>query len=192
MKVDKRIQRTKTLIKSSFLKLLNDYPLEKITISEITDNAMCNRNTFYLHYNDKYDLMETLCDEATSVLKQELSIAMKKYNNSEEFYKIIPKICMDVMQSNLPFYTAVLGKNRYPLFIEKYKEVLFDFSLSILPYDLRKKKEKIIELEYATNGVIGVHRFYLLHLDEYDGTEILKLSNNLSITMGKLINGEFA
>ena len=54
MKEDRRVRKTRSAIKSSFIELLNEKELEKITIQDIADRADINRGTFYLHYEDKY------------------------------------------------------------------------------------------------------------------------------------------
>lgn len=60
---DLRIRRTKKNIAEAFLNLLEAKPFEKIRVNDITAAAMINRSTFYLHYRDKYDLMESLQNE---------------------------------------------------------------------------------------------------------------------------------
>ena len=49
MKEDRRVRKTRSAIKSSFIELLNEKELEKITIQDIADRADINRGTFYLH-----------------------------------------------------------------------------------------------------------------------------------------------
>lgn len=43
-------------IKEAFMHLLNRKPLDKITVKEIVEECGINRNTFYYHYDDIYDL----------------------------------------------------------------------------------------------------------------------------------------
>lgn len=64
MKTDARVKYTKMMIKNVFLELLKEKPVSKITIKEICDKAEINRGTFYKHYQDIYELMETLELEA--------------------------------------------------------------------------------------------------------------------------------
>lgn len=45
----------------ALLKLLNEKPMEEITISEITDTADVARVTFYRHFNSKEDLLYFKC-----------------------------------------------------------------------------------------------------------------------------------
>ena len=46
------------LLADSFKELVCQYPIEKITIKEITDRAGVIRTTFYNHFQDKYELLE--------------------------------------------------------------------------------------------------------------------------------------
>ena len=51
---------TKRAIKSTFLELLNQKTLDKITVKDIVETCGINRNTFYYYYADIYDLLEQL------------------------------------------------------------------------------------------------------------------------------------
>jgi len=56
---------TKRAIIESFKKLLNQYPLDKITVTDIVDDCGINRNTFYYHFRDIYDLLDEIIKEET-------------------------------------------------------------------------------------------------------------------------------
>ncbi|MEE1353456.1 MAG: TetR/AcrR family transcriptional regulator C-terminal domain-containing protein [Acutalibacteraceae bacterium] len=56
-------QRTEKAIAASFKNLLQRKSLNKITISDITNDCGINRMTFYYHFRDIYDLIEWICDE---------------------------------------------------------------------------------------------------------------------------------
>ncbi len=74
MKEDKRIIKTKKNIKETFIKILSKVPFEKITIKELCEKANVSRITFYAHFNDKYDLVE-------SISKDMINSAQIKYQN---------------------------------------------------------------------------------------------------------------
>ena len=61
---------TKTAIMHSFIKLLNKYPFEKITVKDIADDCGINRNTFYYNFEDIYALVdEILQNEIHTIAK---------------------------------------------------------------------------------------------------------------------------
>ena len=60
----------KQAIKASFLKLLNERPLTRITVLDIAADCGINRNSFYYHYHDIPALVEEIIrDEADSLIR---------------------------------------------------------------------------------------------------------------------------
>jgi len=62
-KPDRRIQRTRQLLRDALLTLIEESGYEKITVQNIIDRANVGRSTFYAHYKDKEDLMLSGLDE---------------------------------------------------------------------------------------------------------------------------------
>ena len=73
MKTDPRVRYTRMIIQTAFLELLQQKPMNKITVREVCDKAEINRSTFYKHYMDCYDLMDKLKEEALVQLEEKLS-----------------------------------------------------------------------------------------------------------------------
>ena len=59
---------TEKAIKASFLKLLNERPLTKITVRDIVEDCGINRNSFYYHYRDIPALLEELITEQADTI----------------------------------------------------------------------------------------------------------------------------
>lgn len=57
---DLRYIKTERAIREAFFSLLEEGTFERITVKDITERAMINRNTFYLHYKDKFDLINSI------------------------------------------------------------------------------------------------------------------------------------
>jgi AcrR family transcriptional regulator len=55
-KLDRRVIRTRKLLREAFLELMNEQQFQQLTVQDITDRAMINRATFYAHFDDKYAL----------------------------------------------------------------------------------------------------------------------------------------
>ena len=55
--------RTKKALADAYLRLLNDYTIEKITVKMITDLVGCSRKTFYYYFTDVYDLTRYVCQQ---------------------------------------------------------------------------------------------------------------------------------
>lgn len=59
-KNNRRTVITKRIFKEVLLELLREKPIYKITIKEICDSADMSRSTFYLHYQDQFELLEDI------------------------------------------------------------------------------------------------------------------------------------
>lgn len=57
--IDLRVRRSREYLIRALFTLAQDKPLQKITVRDITEEAMVNRSTFYAHFVDKYDLFTT-------------------------------------------------------------------------------------------------------------------------------------
>ena len=67
---DRRVRRTKHLIKQSLIELMYEKPFKDITVTDITKRADLNRGTFYLHYIDIYDLLSKIENEILNIINQ--------------------------------------------------------------------------------------------------------------------------
>lgn len=68
--MDLRVERTKKNIANAYMQLLQEKPVEKITVKELSELAYINKATFYLHYKDIYDLADQLENEfVASIIK---------------------------------------------------------------------------------------------------------------------------
>ncbi len=56
-------QYSKLLLREEFVKLLNEKPFNKITITELVKNCELNRNTFYYYYTDLYGVLTEVFED---------------------------------------------------------------------------------------------------------------------------------
>lgn len=62
---------TKQAIKASFVKLLNEKPLNQITVKDIVEDCGINRNSFYYHFADIPALLEeVIMDQANNIINE--------------------------------------------------------------------------------------------------------------------------
>lgn len=61
---------TKQAIKASFIKLLNEKPLNKISVRDIVEDCGINRNSFYYHFHDIPSLIEEIVMEEADMIIQ--------------------------------------------------------------------------------------------------------------------------
>ena len=62
-RLDRRVQRTRKLLRESLMALILEEGYDNIAIQDITDKANLGRATFYLHFKDKDDLLLDVMDQ---------------------------------------------------------------------------------------------------------------------------------
>lgn len=144
-KNNERYADTERRIIEAFAALLSEKEMEKITVSEICRMTGIHRTSFYLHFQDVYDLMDKL-DLYLSA--QYLDIFTE---NSDENYDLSERfgIMFSFIAKNMNFYKAYI-----PLGTE------LKFFDAVLSKEAKANKEQIIErygftddeeLEYHTH-----------------------------------------
>ncbi len=66
-KTDRRSRKTRAALVQALMALLREKPLKSITITELTDRADVNRATFYIHFQDVYDMFAYVREEFCSI-----------------------------------------------------------------------------------------------------------------------------
>ena len=72
-KRDRRSLRTRHLINNAMLELLFEQRYETITVQDILDRADIGRSTFYTHYYDKEDVLESIAGQMFETFNQQFS-----------------------------------------------------------------------------------------------------------------------
>ena len=88
---DARIRYTKMRIQNAFIKLLDEIPLNKITVKEVCKIAQINRATFYRYYKDPYDWIEQMENTFLSNARN-IIININHTNNYDIFTQFLEKM----------------------------------------------------------------------------------------------------
>ncbi|MBP1039763.1 dihydroxyacetone kinase transcriptional activator DhaS [Vagococcus sp. BWB3-3] len=91
---------TKKVIAYSLKKLMEDVPFQKITIRQIMEQAEIRRQTFYDHFQDKYELLAW-------IYRQDISENISDFLDYEEWHKVIFRI-LDYFYHQQVFYCNAL------------------------------------------------------------------------------------
>ena len=72
-KLDLRVQKTYKSLHQAFTELLEEKSFEEFTVCELCDKAMIRKNTFYLHFGDKYEYFNFYLSELREELQMNIS-----------------------------------------------------------------------------------------------------------------------
>lgn len=107
---------TKRALAQAIKELMNEKPLVKISIADIVDRCQMNRQSFYYHFRDKYDLVNW-------IFYTELITELQNSSNKDE-YEELKNICR-YLYDNRAFYIKALKFTGQNSFYEYFGEVIY-------------------------------------------------------------------
>jgi AcrR family transcriptional regulator len=123
-KMDRRKKYTRMVLKESLLKLLQDKSISSITIKEICEAADINRSTFYAHYANQYELLDSIEEEFI----EDLVSTLGRYNFSkeDEALQMTEKLFDYIAEKNAICQT-LLSENTDMYFLKKGMMITHEF-----------------------------------------------------------------
>jgi len=115
-----RVRRTQKLLREALIELIEERSFEALTIGEITERAMVSRAAFYRNYQDKYDLVEQIFEEAMSALLNAVG-ELGREHPAEVWVAFFEHIAQYER-----LYRALLGSKGSPWFVRKMRASLAD------------------------------------------------------------------
>ena len=129
-------QYTKKKIREEFIKILNERPLNKITVKDIASACKINRNTFYYYYTDVYALLSEL-------FQTELQTVTDEYNDTfswEESFIVATKFALENKIAINHVYNSI------------QREELEDYIYNVSGHVMNRYVEKVSDGISASSG----------------------------------------
>ncbi len=174
--MDRRIKYTKTVIKDTFLSLLKEKEINKITVSEICKIADINRATFYRYYLDIYDLLNKIEDEFVEEIKSASS--------SEDEYSVasFSKNLLEVFLENKDLVTILFNTMNNLYFLNDILDLVYQKCKEKWEKDLVNISSESIEYAsvFIFNGALGVVNYWVKNGFTKSVDEIANIIEKLS------------
>ena len=179
-KIDRRIIKTQKLIQSTFLTMLIKDGFDEITVKKITEQADISRKTFYLHYLDKYDLLDTIVNKKLEELEE---ICEQK---KEKGFIEGTVIWFNYFDENKDFFSALFSSKN----TVSFRKQLLDFMMNQLSKKINNisaDKDPEILLRFLSMAVLGILESFILNELNSNTEEIAKqvgelLLQNISLS----------
>lgn len=109
--LDMRQIKTRKALSNAFISLLQERDYDHISVSDITGRAGVSRPTFYLHYNDKSEVLLARLEEIFSILEQlHIDTGASHSTDSRRLGKFIDST-LDVISKNERFFSLLVSGN---------------------------------------------------------------------------------
>ena len=157
--MDRRIQKTRQLIMHTFIELLTEKGFEKMTINEIAERANINRGTVYLHYMDKFDLLDKCVETYIELLLQHCADSADTNLDARAFQSVF-----EYLERNFAIYKLLLSNEGVGFFRSRLyvtiSQTLTEM-LGINPENSAFSNE--VTIHFLTSGFIGTIEWWINH-----------------------------
>lgn len=184
IKVDRRVLRTKRLLKHAFIKLMDRKSFDQITVTDIVEYADYNRATFYRHYDFREELVNEIISDKTNALIQAFRAPYQK-NNYIHLNSLVPSevVIFNHIIENQDFYKLWKRLEAIPGFKETFLQAIIKFYkqeiVLLTPHD--KELDNSLYTSFYAHGILG------LILDWIENG-LVQSPNYMAIQLCKVLN----
>ncbi len=167
-KTDPRVIRTRHMLREALIALILEKGFETITIQDITDKAGLRRATFYLHYQDKQELLVKSLHDAIDELVADIGASTDEHGQLVFDGSLRPiKATFEHVAQHARFYRVMMSAEGVPSFIAGVRDYIAEITLRWLTALQPDSRQSQVPLEIVANSLswslLGVLIWWLEH-----------------------------
>ncbi len=160
--MDRRVRKTRNMLRLCLAKLLKEKKIQEISVKEISEMADINRGTFYLHYRDVYDLLASI--EAD--MFRQFNEILERNAPAAGVYESPGRLLLELfsfIRENADLAQILMGPNGDIQFLNQLRQVFKDRIMEPWAKTLRLENEKDYQYWYSfiTDGCLGLIKAWL-------------------------------
>ena len=183
-KLDRRILRTRRMLKSALIELILERGLEDISIRNLTDRADIGYATFYRHCKSKEELLLRIFLEVTDELVDHLQGRPTHYEEALAMYEFIAE--------NRDVYLAACRLPRDHPAIEKTKSHMRELMVSRISAEVEVESPLDVSITHIMNSTWELIRWWIGEGEHYSPEQMATFQHELivKLTEGPTFAGE--
>ena len=156
---DRRVIKTKKSIQTTLVEMMKETPYQDISVSNLCRKADIGRGTFYLHYNDIYEVVQELEDDLLESFK-DIVFAYFEEENTQGLQKLIAT-CLAWIKSNQDMFSVFLLPSGYD-FAERFESYAIDlfYYHSLKYHPTKTPAETKYSITRSFCGIMGAVRIW--------------------------------
>ena len=166
---DKRIRRTKKLLRQALTRLMQQKDFKSITVTDVVREADINRGTFYAHYRDVYDLRERI--EAEMIADFRGMIAGLRPSETGSLQPVLSR-AVDYLEENREIVTALTQVSGGDGFGKELIGVLEECRLEGMPF---RSVEDVYVARFLATGMVGMLEKWITESQPIPKNEMITL-----------------
>lgn len=170
-KLDRRVRRTRQLLRDALMALITEKGYDAITVQDITDRADVARTTFYLHYRDKDELLFSSMTEMYEALIARME--------TTDAYRMDDPADFEHVAEHAAFYKVMLSERGSMTFMVR----IMDFLAMVMQQQVLGDKTTTMPPDLIAHVIagaqVGIIRWWLQNDMQPPPETIAKMGSDL-------------
>ena len=142
---------------STFIDLLAEKGFEKITIIDIAERANINRGTVYLHYADKFDLLDKCIETYVELLLNHCANRAETKLDANAFQSMF-----EYLEKNFTIYKLLLSNEGVGFFRNRLYAAIAQIETEVIGIKSENNAfSNSVTTHFLTSGFIGVLEWWI-------------------------------
>lgn len=170
---------TKKMILESFYRLLSQKPFEDIRVESILQDSGVSRSTFYRHFQDKYELMNSYYQNFFDSLQ---------YDSQKDSWANLIQLTLTFLSQHADYFQQAFkteGQNTFSEFLYHY---CYDFTSRIYLQKINKSQLTPLEKDLITSICAGNIRVVINWFDRNLQETPEELTQHLLLSFPEALN----
>ncbi|MFP4345303.1 MAG: TetR/AcrR family transcriptional regulator [Anaerolineales bacterium] len=118
---DRRVRRTRKALQDALLSLILEKGYDSLTVEELAERADVGRTTFYLHYQDKDELLLDLTGDFAQAMQAEF---LARLDENEVCVRDLVALLFELAHANVEVYYAIMSGRCGAPVLEQFQGIL--------------------------------------------------------------------
>lgn len=178
---DRRVRRTRRLLKESLLELMKRKPFSEISVADIAEIADVNRATFYLHYANPMQLLQNIGEDLLTHAQALLDEHLQETVGSKSIRPVLEPV-LDFMITHRELCTMFFENEHESRFTENLLRLIQHNGAKTVEQQLHTGDEQRTAylVEFVTCGLMGLIRIWFQNSMDLSKEELLTSADLLT------------
>lgn len=180
-KEDRRVVKTRNLLHEALLDLMIEKGYEAITVQDIIDRANVGRSTFYSHFIDKEQLLESTINQLRDFLKHQSTV----HQSTEEHRFGFSLAMLEHVQSNRLIYKATVSKKGGAVVLQYMQRIIADLTGDSIEQLLAETASlpvpKVVAVDFVVNTFLILLAWWVDQNIPCSATELDGIFHNMTL-----------
>ncbi len=173
---ERRKLRTRNRLKQATVDLMLENGYDAVTIQDITDRADLGRGTFYVHFNDKEDIVWTILEESTTDLIERIQVYIPRNTRHKASLFQLYLAVFEYADSNRDLLKMVLGGQGNALLAHRAKEFVTEVVQRQIPPKLVAEAAPGLPVSfvahYKSGSLLEIITWWIVEEEDYTPKEM--------------------